>query len=118
LAYIHLAFILLAVYVPSFIWALPTLATISLVFSALFYWLCFSLLAGLKISEVNDDIDVTSAWTSRLVQILATVVLIQAGDTYLYIALFTLPWIVINTLTDAFATLIKWEILAVTDKEE
>lgn len=116
--FIHLAIIMVAVYLPDQTWAFPTLAAINLVFSIMFYWLCFGLLTGLKASSINEDIDVPDAWTSRVVQTGATIVLFTTGDIYLImIAAFSLPWIATNLLTDTFATLVKWEILEVTDKE-
>lgn len=117
--YIHLAILLVAVYLPEAVWALPTLAVLNLFFSVLFYWLCFGLLTGLKASSINEDIDLADAWSGRVIQATATVVLFLSPDpTYQYIAMFSLPWIVTNWITDIFATLVKWDVLEVTDKEE
>jgi hypothetical protein len=120
LRYIHLALILIAVYIPDYApWALPTLAAVQVVFALMFYWLCFTLLSGLSISNVNSEIEVADAWSSRFIQFGATALLYSTGDPlYQFIAIASAPWIVINIMTDAFATLIKWEILEVTDKEE
>ena len=118
LKFFHLAIIMVAVYLPDQAWALPALAAINITFSLMFYWLCFGLLTGLKASSINDDIDVADAWTSRVVQTGATIVMLMTGDTILIaIAAFSLPWIITNLITDSFATLVKWEILEVTDKE-
>ena len=117
--FIHLAIIMVAAYLPQAVWAMPTLALINIVFSVMFYWLCFGLLAGLKVAGINDEMEVADAWTSRVIQASATALLFMSNDpTYQYIAMISLPWIVINWFTDAFATLVKWEILEVTDKEE
>ena len=117
--FIHLALILTAVYLPQAVWAMPTLALINLFFSILFYWLCFGLLTGLKASSINDEIEVSEAWMGRVIQASATAVLFMSGEpVYQYIAMFSLPWIITNWITDTFATLVKWEVLEVTDKEE
>ena len=117
--FIHLALIMVAVYVPSAEWALPALATINIFFALIFYWLTFGLVCGLKSSTVNSELEVSDAWTSRVVQLGATAVLLMSGDiTYIAIAMFSLPWIIINVFTDIFATLLKWEVIEVMDKEE
>ena len=109
---------MVAVYVPDQAWALPTLAAISIFYASLFYWLCFGLLAGLKASSINHEIEVADAWSRRMIQTLATIVLIASGDmVFIVMGVFTLPWIITNTVTDMFATLVKWNILEVTDKE-
>ena len=100
-------------------WALPTLAALNLFFAVMFYWLCVGLLAGLRASTINSELEVADAWTARVIQISATLVLYMTGDTlYQFIAIFSMPWILTNTFTDTFATLVKWQILEVTDKEE
>lgn len=119
LRYLHLAVVLVAVYLPDQTWALPLLAGVNVVFALMFFYLCFSLLAGLKVSELNSEIEISESWSSRVVQMVATIVLFMTGDmTYMLIAAFTAPWIVINTITDIFATLLKLDIIAITDKEE
>ena len=119
LKYIHLGVIITASYVPSAVWALPTLAVINVVFAVMFYWLCFGLLAGLRASNINPEIEVAEAWTSRVVQTGATAFLFLQNDPiYMMVAMFSLPWIITNIVTDIFATLVKWEVLEVTDKEE
>ena len=120
LTYIHLAILLAAVYLPQYaIWAMPSLAAINLLFSAMFYMLCFHLLSGLKASSVNAEMDVPAAWTTRTVQIGATAVLLMSANQYfVWIAIFSMPWIILNIFTDAFGTLVKWEILEITDRSE
>lgn len=120
MSYIHLALILTAVYLPQYaVWAMPTLAAINVVFAIIFYWLCFGLLTGLKASGVNPEMDVPIAWTSRVIQTAATLVLIMSGNPwFVYIALLSLPWIIINIFTDGFGTLVKWEVLEVTDSSD
>jgi len=113
----HLALILVTVFLPTeAYWSLPTLALIQIIFSSMFYYLCFCLLAGLKTSGVNFDMVVPDAWSSRFVQVGATIVLIMTGNIYfICIAMFSLPWIILNVFTDLFGTLVKWEILDVVD---
>lgn len=116
--YIHLALILVAVYFTEYQdFALGAIATINILFATLFYWLSFSLLAGLSVSEVNPEIEVSDALASRLIHITGTIVLLMAGDVYTYIALITAPWVIVNTFTDFFAMLVKWQILQIHDKE-
>ena len=118
LKFFHLAIIMVAVYLPDQTWAMPALVAINILFSIMFYWLCFGLLTGLKASAINDEIDVADAWTSRVVQTGATLVMFMSGDTMIIaLAAFSLPWIITNLFTDTFATLVKWDILEVTDKE-
>lgn len=117
--YIHFGLVLVSVYLPNMIWALPALATIQLLFAIMFYWLMFGLLSGLKASGINPEMDTPTTWTSRIIQTGATIVLFMTWDPYYQaIAIFTLPWIVINIVTDALATLVKWEILDITSKED
>ena len=118
--YIHLALILTAVYLPQYaVWAMPALAAVNVFFSLMFYWLCFGLLSGLKVSGINPEMDVPVAWTSRVVQLSATLVLLMSGNPYfVYIAIFSLPWITLNIFTDGFGTLVKWEVLEVTDNTD
>jgi hypothetical protein len=119
LKYAHLALIMVAAYFPDMAWAMPTLATIQVFFAVMFYWLCFGLLSGLKTSGINPEMDTPGAWTNRIVQTGATAVLFLSWDpVYQAIAIFTLPWIIINIFTDILATLVKWEIVDITDKEE
>lgn len=117
--YIHLSIILVAVYLPQYaVWALPTLAGINLLFAVMFYSLCFSLLAGLKSSGINEEMIVTDTWSSRVIQAVSATILLMSGDFwFVAIGIFTLPWIIINIVTDAFATLVKWEVLEISDKE-
>ena len=117
--YLHLAVVLVAVYLPDQTWALPLLAGVNLIFALMFYQLCFGLLAGLKVSQLNGEIEISESWASRLIQIVATILLFMTGDmTYMLIAAFSAPWIITNTVTDIFATLLKLDIIAITDKEE
>lgn len=121
LKYIHLAILLVAVFLPDQLWASPTLAAINAFFALFFYWLCFGLLTGLKISTLNDDIDVAEALTNKMIQVTSTIFLFSTGDlTYQLIAAFTAPWVITNTITDIFSTLVKWEILEIRegDSEE
>ena len=109
---------MVAVYMPEETWALPLIAAINLLFSALFYWLCLGLIAGLKASSLNYDMEVADAWTRRMISTLGAIVLLMSGDsTFVMIGVFTLPWIITNILADMFATLVKWEILQITDKK-
>lgn len=117
--YIHLALIMVAVYLPTMTWALPALAAIQIFFALMFYWLVFGLVSGLKVSSINTDMDTPTAWTSRIVQTGATAVLFLTWDPmYQAIAIFSLPWIIINLFTDFLATMVKWEILDVKDIED
>ena len=85
----------------------------------MFYWLTFQLMAGLKNSEIHPEIDVAEAWTSRAIQITGTLILIMSGEqVYQYIAMFSMAWVVTNVITDAFATLLKWEILAIEENPD
>lgn len=85
----------------------------------MFYYLCFCLLTGLKTSGVNFDMVIPDAWASRLVQVVATVVLIMSGDLFfISIAMFSLPWIALNVTTDFFGTLVKLEILDVVNDND
>tara|TARA_R110000796_G_scaffold35564_2_gene91273 strand:- start:216 stop:530 length:315 start_codon:yes stop_codon:yes gene_type:complete len=103
---------------PDQAWALPALAGLTIAYGMLFYWLCYGLLTGLKVSSVNSEIEVADAWTARIIQLACVTVLYMSGDTnYMLVAAFALPWTVISVLVDIFATLIKWDILEVQDKE-
>jgi hypothetical protein len=113
--FIHLAIIMLAVYAPvTAPWAMPALATINIIFAAVFYWLCFGLLSGTRASGLNPDMVVADAWTSRVIQAGGTTILFATGDpTYQYIALMSVPWIVISVFTDTLGTLIAWNIVEI-----
>ena len=120
--YIHLGLIFAAVYLthlPDFYWVMPALATINVVIASVFYWLCFGLLTGIKSSSVNLDFVVADTWTNRVIQLSATLVLLMSGDIlYMTIAAASLPFNIISIVTDAFATLIKWEYVEITDSIE
>lgn len=117
--YIHLALIMAVVYLPMVTWALPALAAVQILFAVMFYWLTFGLVSGLKTSSINPEMDTPTAWTSRVVQTGATAVLFMTWDPfYQAIAIFSLPWIIINIMTDVLATLVKWEIVQINDNED
>ena len=117
--YAHLAIIMVAVYLPAATWAMPALAVIQVLLSLMFYWLMFGLLSGLKTSSINPDMDTPGAWTSRIVQAGAAGVLFLSWDpVYQAIAIFSLPWVIVNISTDVLATLVKWEILDITQDEK
>lgn len=118
MAYFHLIVILLTTFVPDFIWGLPTLAAINVAMGLIFYWLCFELLTGLKISAVNVEIDTASALTSKLIQITGTILLWKSGGVYETIAYLSMPYLAISFVTDAFAFLVKKEILQIEVHEE
>ena len=62
---------------------------------------------------------IPDAWASRLVQVVATIVLIMSGNIFfICIAMFSLPWIILNVITDIFGTLVKLEILDVVNDSE
>lgn len=117
--YAHLAVIMVAAYFPDMAWAMPALATVQVFFAIMFYWLCFGLLSGLKVSSINTEMDTPGAWTTRIVQTGATAVLFLSWDpVYQAIAIFSLPWIIVNIFTDILATLVKWEIVDIAIKDD
>lgn len=121
LKYIQLGLLLSIVYLPEYREAaLLTIATLTTLYCLLFYWTMFEVTSGLMTSKINVNIEVTEAWTSRVIQMgMVSVLFIVSGDfNYQIVAAFAIPWLAINTSTDTFATLVKWEILEIQDKEQ
>ena len=118
LRYIHLAIILIAVYVPTQTWAIPVLAGIQLALTVFFYYMVFGLLSGLSRSGLNEDIDVQDMLITRIVTGLSLTILIMTWQpVYWVIAALAMPWYITNILTDIFAILVKYQVLEITDKE-
>lgn len=117
--YAHFALCMIAVYLPSMTWAYPILAAVHVIFSIMFYWLCLNLLSGLSSSGINADIDIPEAWTSTIIHIAGTAFLFLTWDPmYQAIAIFTVPWVMINIFTNILATFVKWEIIDIKISEE
>ena len=116
MAYIVLALISLAVWYPMG-WVLPTLAAMILFFAGLFYSLMFNLVAGLSVSSINTEFDLSKTWTSQVTHIGAVGVLIGSGGWFLWAGIFAAPWILVNLSTNVLSTLVKLELLKITDKD-
>lgn len=105
LKYISLGLILAHVY-GGYVWAAPTLAYLFVFFGAVFYWLCLSLITGLKYSKISTDFDLTEMATIRVVYIGTTVFLYMTG--YYWAFWFTLPWTVIMTIADIVSVMVRY----------
>jgi len=99
-------------------WAAPTLAIVMIVFSMFFYWLTYSLLAGLSASELDFKEHWKSIWVTRLTHILAAIALTYEGGPYYYVVAFILPWLLVNSVSDTLNTLIQIGYLSIESKEE
>ena len=115
--YIILALVLTTAFLPDYSeFTLPVLAGLMAFFSIWFYWLIVSLLAGLKISSLDPEIDIKNSLMARFIHTSAAATLFLSG--WELFAVFVLPWLMVNIATDLFAILVKIEVLDITDKDE
>lgn len=99
-------------------WVLPTLAASTVFFSLVFYHLMYNLVAGLSISAITTDFDLSTAWTNQITHIASSAVLIGSGGWFVYVGVFALPWVIVNFFTNVLSTLVKLEIVNITDKDD
>lgn len=97
---------------------LYAIAGFMLIFSTAFYFLTYNLIAGLSVSNLDTATPWKDIWTIRLSHLIALVALYHAGDAYLYIAIYVLPWLIVNTMSDTLNTLIQFGVVEIADTEE
>lgn len=96
---------------------LYTIAGFMIIFSCAFYFMTYNLIAGLSVSNLDTETPWKDIWTVRLSHISAIIALVYAGDAFLYVAVFALPWIIVNVMTDTLNTLVQWGHLEIGDTD-
>lgn len=112
LKYFGVAAVLAATYqVP---YGLEVSASILSFFALLFYTMAFKLFTGLSQAELVEDVDILRMITIYMIYItLASVVFLSQ---YQYIAVFAMPWLIIQGMINALLVLIKLDIIGIKRK--
>jgi hypothetical protein len=88
-----------------------------LIFSSAFYFMAYNLIAGLSVSNLDTETPWKDIWTVRLSHLIALIALYHAGDAFLYVAIFALPWMLVNVATDTLNTLVQTGHLEIGDAD-
>lgn len=96
---------------------LYTIAGFMIIFSSAFYFMTYNLIAGLSVSNLDTETPWKDIWAVRLSHISAIIALMYAGDAFLYVAVFALPWIIVNVMTDTLNALVQIGYLEIGDTD-
>lgn len=96
---------------------LYTIAGFMIIFSCAFYFTTYTLVVGLSISNLDTETPWKDIWAVRLSHISAIIALMYAGGAFLYVAIFVLPWIIVNTMTDTLNVLVQAGYLEIGDAD-
>lgn len=96
---------------------LYTIAGFMILFSCAFYFVTYNLIAGLSVSNLDTETPWKDIWAVRLSHISAIIALMYAGGAFLYVAVFALPWIIVNIMTDSLNTLVQTGHLEIGDTD-
>lgn len=96
------------------LWLYDVAAFLSVFLACMFYMLCFELLVGMRHSMININANLNDMWISRIIYIGASILLFKAG--YEGVAMFILPWVIINTVTDFMTTLVRFKLIGMEVK--
>ena len=98
-------------YNPTYYWLLDLVAILLVIFSVMYYNICFQSLSGLTFSTLNLEANLSDTWLRRLIHILAAIVLLKYD--YIEVFYFILPWLILNTTSELVTTLIRFKILEI-----
>jgi hypothetical protein len=99
-------------------WATVILSVLTVIFSSLFYWVCAKIVLGATTSTVNPQMDLVLVWTKHIVNMGTVAALLLSGGWYVYAGLFALSWVLITTMVNVVATLMRWGWVELLDDDE
>lgn len=83
-------------------------------FATLFYAMAFRLFTGLSQAELVEDVDLLRMTTIYMIYLTSMVVVFKSD--YYYIAIWSLPWLTIQTVINILSVLIKLDVIGIKRK--
>jgi hypothetical protein len=100
--------------------AFGIITTMMFLFATVFYYMCFHLVSGLTKSSLDMEMPLSDTFLMKVAYITTAVAVFKTeNDLMIYAMIFSLPWVLVNIMTDIFTFLVKKEILIImpVDKE-
>lgn len=84
--------------------------------SVMFYVLAFQLFAGLSKTSILKEFDLSKMILGYMINITMLIGIFMSP--YSYVAIFALPWIIIQTLINGLSVLVKYEIIGIWENDQ
>lgn len=82
----------------------------------MFYFLSFQVFAGLSQTSILKDFDVLRMITVYMINV--TMIIGVFMSPYSYVAIFALPWMIIQTLINTLSVLVKYDIVGIRESDK
>jgi hypothetical protein len=82
----------------------------------IFYALSFQVFAGISKTSILKDFDVLRMITVYMINV--TMMIGVFMSPYSYVAIFALPWIMIQTMINTLSLLVKYDIVGIRESDE
>lgn len=84
--------------------------------SIIFYGLAFQVFAGLSKTAILKDFDLPRMITAYMINV--TMLIGVFMSPYSYVAIFALPWMIIQTLINTLSVLVKYDIVGIRENDQ